>query len=132
MRKLALLILIAALAALLLVAPNALWLERSSALVDNNSADPVTLRVIISDDPDQEIELGTLAPGASRFLWIDPVGEATLAVELHDDAGWRRHCGEYVEAGMYRVEITVAAPDRVECKTELPLLNRLFIVDYLS
>ena len=132
MRKLALSVLTAAFLALLLVAPNALWLERSSAVIHNNSADPVILRVIISDDPDQEIELGTLAPGAARFLWIDPVGEATLTIELRDGAGWRRHCGEYVEAGMYRVEITVAAPDRVECKTGLPLLNRLFIVDYLS
>ena len=132
MRKLALSILAAALVALLMVAPNALWLERSSAKVHNTSAAPVTLRVIISDHPDQIIELGTLLPGASRFLWIDPVGEATLEVELRDGAGWRRHCAEYIEAGMYRVEITVAAPDRVECITELVLIERLLIIDYLS
>jgi len=131
MRKLAWSILAAILLAALLVAPNLLWLERSSARINNIGATEVTLRIVMSDDPAKTVELGTLAPGASRFQWIHPVGEATLGIEVRDGAEWQPHCNEYVEAGMYRVEITVAAPDQVECRTELTFLNRLLVVDYL-
>jgi hypothetical protein len=33
---------------------------------------------------------------------------------------------------MYRVEITVRARDDVSCDTDLPLLNRLLVIDLLS
>jgi hypothetical protein len=118
--------------AVLLVAPNAYWLERSSAKIHNIGNTGVTLRIALSDDPAKTIEIGTLPPGASRFQWIYPVGEATLGVEVRDKAEWRRHCNEYIEAGMYRVEITVTAPDQVACSTELPFLGRLLILDMMS
>ena len=118
-------------ATLLITAPNALWLARSSALVRNTGATAMTLRLVIIDQTDQVVEVGELAPGASRFLWIDPMGEATLAIEVRDGTAWRRHCGEYVEAGMYRVEITARTPDDVTCRTELPFLDRLLVLDYL-
>ena len=117
--------------ALLLIAPNALWLSRSSAVVRNTGAEAIELRLVIVDEPDQVIEAGTLAPGESKFLWIDPIGEATLAVEVLDASVWKRHCAEYIEAGMYRVEITAQVPDVVTCQTELPGLDRLLILDYL-
>jgi hypothetical protein len=119
-------------AALIVIAPNALWLSRSSALIHNNGAAAMTLRLVITGESDRFIEAGVLAPGTSRFLWIDPVGEATLAIEVRDGDTWRRHCGEYIEAGMYRVEITARAPDEVTCRTELPFLDRLLVLDYLS
>ncbi len=122
----------AIMAAMLVIAPNTLWLARSSAVVRNIGNDAITLRIVIIDHTDRIVEAGELPPGASRFLWVDPVGEATLAVEVLDGDDWQRHCGEYVEAGMYRVEVLVRAPDSVTCRTELPLLNRLFLADYLS
>ena len=131
MRKLAWSILAALVLAVLLVAPNFLWLGRSSAKIRNIGDTEVTLRIVISDDPAKTVELGRLAPGASRFIWIDPVGEATLGIKVMEGTEWRRHCNEYVEAGLYRVEITVATPDQVECHTDLSFLSRLLILDYL-
>jgi hypothetical protein len=131
MRKLAWMILAVVVLAVLLVAPNAYWLERSSAIIHNIGDTGVTLRIVISDDPAKTVEIGTLAPGASQFQWIYPVGEATLGVEVRDGAEWWRHCNEYIEAGMYRVEITVAAPDRVACRADLPIFSRLLILDMI-
>ena len=69
------------LAAMLLVAPNALWLSRSSAVIHNRGPRALTLRLVLLDEAtDRAIEVGELAPGASQFLWIDPAGEATLVV----------------------------------------------------
>ncbi|MHA1528272.1 MAG: hypothetical protein ACTSVG_04590 [Alphaproteobacteria bacterium] len=118
-------------AALLVLAPNALWLSRSSAKLRNIGAETMALRIILVGATERIIEVGALAPGTSRFAWIDPVGEATLAVEVQDSTGWRRHCGEYVEGAMYRVEIEARTPDDVSCTTELPPLNRLLVLDYL-
>lgn len=133
MPKITLWILLAVLlTTLIVIAPNALWLTRSSALVRNSGATERTLRLVIVGEPDRFIEAGALAPGESRFLWIDLFGEATLAVEVKDSSAWQRHCTEYVKAGMYRVEVTAHAPDKVTCRTELPLLDRLLVLDYLS
>jgi len=118
--------------AVLVIAPNALWLSRSSALIHNTGDATMTLRLVIVGPPDRITDAGALAPGASRFQWIDLNGEATLAVEVRGSAGWQRHCVEYVEAGMYRVEVVARAPDDVACQTDLPLLDRLLILDYLQ
>jgi len=120
------------LAAMLAVAPNALWLSRSSAIIHNTGTHPLTLRFAYFDQPERIIDIGTLPPGTSRFLWLDPIGEATLVIHVKDDAAWREHCANYIEQGMYRVEITARTPDDVTCSTELPFLDRLLIVDYLS
>jgi len=124
-------LLAAILAALLVVAPNGLWLSRSSAKVSNTGARAMTLRIVIIGATERIVEVGALAPGTARFVWIDPAGEATLAVEVRDGPDWRRHCAEYIEAGMYRVGIEARAPDDVSCTTELAPLNRLLVLDYL-
>ena len=90
------------------IAPNLLWLARSSAMVRNASAEELALRIIVTDETVQHIVM-VLAPGGLEFLWIDPEGEATLTVEANDGTNWRSYCSEYVEDGMYRVEITVRA-----------------------
>jgi hypothetical protein len=118
--------------AMLVIAPNALWLSRSSAIIHNTGEATMTLRLVIVGPPDRIIDAGELAPGTSRFQWIDLNGEATLTVEAHDGVEWQRHCVEYVEAGMYRVEVAARAPDDVACQTDLPLLDRLLILDYLQ
>jgi hypothetical protein len=120
------------LAALLAIAPNALWLSRSNAIIHNAGAEAITLRLVYMGQPDRVIATGEFAPGASRFLWLDPLGEATLVVDVEDGDGWRRHCANYIEQGMYRVEIVARGPDEVLCRTELPLLKRLLVLDFLS
>lgn len=119
-------------AALLVIAPNALWLSRSSAVVRNTGAAVIDIRLVILGEPNRIIDTSMLAPGRSRFVWIDIFGEATLAVEVNEGSAWHRHCTEYVEAGMYRVEVTAHAPDQVTCRTELPFLDRLLVLDYLQ
>lgn len=125
-------LLVIILAAFLAIAPNALWLDRSSVLLRNAASEPLSFRIILSDDPNRTTEIGTLDPGATRFLWIDPIGEATLAVEASDGGDWYNHCTEYVEQGMYRVEITARSVTDVTCDTDLPITSHLLILDYLS
>ena len=125
-------IFLAALAAgALALAPNALWLARSSAVVHNRAAEPVELRLVLGEDIPLVNRLGTLRPGGSRFTWLAAGGEVTLHVELRGEDGWRRHCGEYVEGSMYRVGVVIRARDKVACSTELALFGRLLLADIL-
>lgn len=119
-------------AALMVIAPNALWLSHSSAVVHNTGPQTLTLRFAYFDDTERIVEIGALAPGASRFLWLDPVGEATLVVQVKDGAGWRQHCANYIEPGMYRVEVTARTATEVNCDVDLPIFDRLLVLDYLS
>lgn len=121
-----------ALIAIVTLAPNLLWLSRSSVVLHNATPDPVTLHVILSGDPEQVSEDVVLAPGEGHFQFIAPRGEASVSVEVAEGLGWLRHCSEYVEAGMYRVEITIRTPEDVTCTTSLPLFERLLIRDVLS
>ena len=118
--------------AALAVAPNALWLSRSSAIVHNTGTGELTVRFAYFDDPERIVEIGTLSAGTSRFLWLDPIGEATLVIHIQDGTEWLEHCASYIEQGMYRVEVTARSPTQVECDTDLPIFDRLLILDYLS
>lgn len=119
-------------AATLVIAPNALWLSRSSAIIHNTAAAPMTLRLVYMGPPDRIVTTSELAPGASRFLWIDTTGEATLVIEVRDGSEWRRHCANYIEQGMYRVDVTIRSAADVECDSDLPLFDHLLVLDYLS
>lgn len=125
---------ILALLALLVLGPNLLWASRSSVMLHNVSQRPMVVRLVLTDEPPQVIDAGTLEPGARRFMWITPSGEASLSVEVEDEhgLGWRRHCNDYVEDGMYRVEATIASPDEVTCEVSLPIFERLLVRDVLE
>lgn len=120
-----------ALVALVVLTPNLLWVSRSSVALRNDGADPLTIRLVLADDPAQVVEAGALAPGQGRFMWIVPRGDATLMVEIQDGGVWNRHCATYVEEGMYRVEIKLRSPSEVACKVSFPILERLLIRDVL-
>ena len=110
---------------LVTLGPNLLWVSWSSVALRNDGPEPLTIRLVLADDPPQVIEAGTLAPGKGKFMWIEPAGEATLSVEVEDAGLWNRHCAAYVEESLYRVEITLRSPAEVACKTSLPVLERL-------
>jgi len=118
-------------AALLATAPNTLWLVRSTAVVRSHSAVPLGLSIVVEDEGPRSTDLGTLSAGDARFLWVEARGEATLFVEVVHEGDRHRHCGEYVEAAMYHVEVVILAPDEVICHVELPLLDRLLLLDLL-
>jgi hypothetical protein len=120
-----------ALVALVVLTPNLLWVSRSSVALRNDGADPLTIRLVLADDPAQVVEAGALAPGQGRFMWIVPRGDATLMVEVQDGGLWNRHCATYVEEGMYRVEFKLRSPSEVACKVSFPILERLLIRDVL-
>ena len=124
-----LLLFVAALAAF---APNALWLSRSSMVIENAGERSHEVRLLLADNPDRLIEIGAIDRGARHFQWITPVGEAILEVDVHDGDVWRRHCSVYVEDSLYRVAVTVHSPRDVTCKANLPLLTHMLLVDYYS
>ena len=113
----------------LAVAPNGLWLARSTVVVRNQAAEPVDLTLVTEDEVRRRTELGTLAAGDVRFLWLAAQGEATLFLELGGGDAPGRHCGTYVEGAMYHVAVTVHAPGEVTCRTTLPFLRRLLVVE---
>ncbi len=53
-------------------------------------------------------------------------------IHVKDGADLREHCANYIEQGMYRVEVTAHSPTEIECDTDLPLFDRLLMLDYLS
>ncbi len=119
-------------AAILVVAPNGLWLDGSSAVVRNAGTEPLELRIVLQTKPGHILGEAQLGPGEARMFWLEIDGEASLEVEIRDGGAWRRYCGEYVEPSMYRVEVTARSPAEVACQTELPLTSRLLIRDYLN
>jgi len=120
-----------ALLMLVTLGPNLFWVSWSSVALQNDGPEPLTVRLLLADDPPQQIDVGTLKPGEGRFLWIEPEGEATLSVEIEDAGLWNRHCAAYVEDSLYRVEIRLRSPSEVACKTSLPVLERLLIRDVM-
>jgi len=118
--------------ALVVLTPNLMWASRSSVLLHNAATEPLAIRLLLSDAPEQVIDAGTLAPGEKRFLWIVPRGEATLSVDVQEGIGWHRNCKTYVEEAMYRVAITIRSPAEVTCETSLPMFRRLLVVDVLG
>jgi hypothetical protein len=116
---------------LLVLAPNLMWASRSSVLLHNAAAEPLAVRLVLIDEPEQVIDAGRLDPGERRFLWIAPRGEATLSVDVEAGIGWDRHCAAYVEEAMYRIEITIASAEDVACETSFPIFERLLVRDVL-
>lgn len=117
--------------ALIAVVPNGLWLVRSTSFVRSHSVEPASVRIVVEDEQRRMTDLGTLVAGEARFLWIAARGEATFFVEVATAGAQRRHCSEYVQGTMYHVEVVIYAPDEVACRVELPLLDRLLLLDLL-
>lgn len=118
-------------AVLLIILANGLWLARSTAVVRNQGAEPVSLTIVLEDGQHRSTDIGTLGAGEAQFLWIPARGEATLYVAVDGEDGPDQHCGAYVEGAMYHVIITVRVPHEVMCRAVLPLLHRLLVLDLL-
>ena len=62
-------------AALVVFAPNLIWLVRSTARVPNHSARE--LRNFCLELGGRDLALGPLAPGQSRFVFLPETGDVT-------------------------------------------------------
>lgn len=118
-------------AGLAALAPNLLWLQRSSALVRNAAATPQTVRLVLLDGAQTEPDPGGLAPGAARFAWIPARGDATLLVEQRVGGEWVPRCQLYVEGSGYRVEVVLISEGEARCDVDLVPFGHLLLADLL-
>jgi hypothetical protein len=112
---------------LILCLPNLLWLSRSTAVVRNESQQTATdVRVNVGSSV---LDVGTLPPGASRFLLLPAGGDATLNVMFRMADVDREACREYLEGSMYHVRVIIAPSLQARCETDLPLFSRLLVTE---
>lgn len=110
--------------ALVVFAPNLIWLARSTARVTNQSGRE--LRNFRLELGGRDLALGLVASGESRFVFLPETGDATLLVGYSTGSRQRTGCDEYVEGNMFHVNVSVG-PDLVpQCAVTLPLTARLF------
>lgn len=97
-------------AAVLAVAPNLLWLVRSTVRVENTGSDVVS--GVVLEACSRARPLGPLEPGASVLRVLPRCGDDTLV--LSTAAG--ESCGLYVEPGMYHVRASIATSGEPGCE----------------
>ncbi|MBX3235694.1 MAG: hypothetical protein KF814_06045 [Nitrospiraceae bacterium] len=94
---------------LLLCAPNLVWLKHSTVRVENRGQEEIQDLVLYACS--QPINLGSLAPGGSRFRLIPHCGEDSLEVRSGDLAV----CNIYVEGQSYHVLAWLTSPMSGDC-----------------
>jgi hypothetical protein len=110
--------------ALVVLAPNLIWLARSTARVTNHSGR--ALRNFRLELGGREVIFGLVAPGQSRFVFLPEAGEATLLVVYSVGTRQRTGCQEYVQGSMFHVNVAIGADLEPRCDVTLPLTGRLF------
>lgn len=111
-------------AALIVFAPNLIWLARSTARITNHSGRE--LRNFRLELGERDVTFGVLAPGQSRFAFLPETGGATLLVVYSVGTRQRTGCQEYVEGRMFHVNVAVGPDLEPQCDMTLPLTERLF------
>jgi hypothetical protein len=100
------------------VAPNVLWLERSTVAIENRSNErigDVELRVCAS-----VLRVARLDPGGSQLLVLPKCGESTLVVVSGASGGGAESCKHYVESKMYHVDVWFDAARQAHCAYGYP------------
>ena len=123
-RALLALALLAFAAALIVFAPNLIWLARSTARITNHSGRE--LRSFRLELGERDVTFGVVAPGQSRFVFLPETGDATLRVVYSVGTRQRTGCQEYVEGSMFHVNVAVGPSLEPQCDVTLPLTERLF------
>ncbi len=124
MRALLALVGLAIVAALIVFAPNLIWLARSTARITNQSGRE--LRNFRLELGERDVTLGLVAPGQSRFVFLPETGDATLLVVYSVGTRQRTGCQEYVEGSMIHVNVVIGPDLESHCDVTLPLTDRLF------
>jgi hypothetical protein len=111
-------------AALLVFAPNLIWLARSTARITNHSGRE--LRNFRLELGERDVTFGVVAPSQSRFVFLPETGDATLLVVYSAGTRQRTGCQEYVEGSMFHVNVAVGPDLEPQCAVTMPLTERLF------
>ena len=124
LRALLALVGLAIVAALIVFAPNLIWLARSTARITNHS--DRELRNFRLELGERDVTLGLVAPGQSRFVFLPETGDATLLVVYSVGTRQRTGCQECVEGSMFHANVVIGADLEPRCQVTLPLTERLF------
>lgn len=113
------------------LAPNLLWLSRSSLIVTNQSGEAVSGLTVAVDGTG--FDLGEIGPGDTRFSLLPKRGDATLEVIIERDGESLVVCRLYVEGQLYRVAVTLNSADDVSCDESISaIFERLLLRDLLA
>ena len=96
--------------ACLLVGPNLFWLSRSTARVENRAAQAAAPVVMLACG--KETSLGSIAPGASRFVVLPKCGDDTLEIRVGAQPA---RCRTYIEGEMYHVRARLTSSTTADC-----------------
>jgi hypothetical protein len=124
MRALLALVGLVVLAALIVFAPNLIWLARSTARITNQSGRE--LRNFRLELGERDVTLGLVTPGQSRFVFLPETGGATLLAVYSAGTRQRTGCQEYVEGSMFHVNVVIGPDLEPQCDVTMPLTGRLF------
>jgi hypothetical protein len=111
-------------AALIVLAPNLIWLARSTARITNHSGRE--LRNFRLELGERDVTLGLVTPGQSRFVFLPETGAAALLVDYSVGTRQRTGCQENVEGSMFHVNVAIGPDLDPHCEVTLPLTGRLF------
>jgi len=117
-------------AAIVVFAPNLIWLARSTARITNHSGRE--LRNFRLELGERDVTLGLVTPGLSRFVFLPETGDATLIVVYSVGTRQRTGCQEYVEGSMFHVDVVIGPDLEAQCDVTLPLTDRLFWTEALG
>ncbi len=108
---------------------NLFWLGFSTARIVNGETE--SIHSVIVHVNEKETELGDLAPGEHRFIFLPKSGDATFTVTYRKGAESELVCSDYVEGEMYHVEVRLQGTNTSRCSVSLPLFSELFILKWL-
>lgn len=111
--------------ALVVWAPNLVWLRRSTVYVENRSNS--TIEAVRLFACDEAIEFGDLEWGESRLRLIPECGDTALSVSSRSHGVEHQICNAAVDASMTHVEAWFDSPTKGDCDYGEPLLSPLLL-----
>ena len=115
---------------LIVFAPNLVWLVKSTAFISNRSSKALNfLTVHINRN---NIQLGRLMPGQSRFIMLPKTGDTTFEISYVKGGNLVHNCRQYVEDSMYSVEARIYDTRTPECNVKFPFLSESFLVKMIN
>ena len=108
------------------IAPNLVWLARSTTRITNTGEDILSAVIVYVDDKGTAIS--ELQPGDSQFLFLPKSGDANYRVSFVKGSSVLHVCQEYVEGDMYHMETQLSDAENSRCDATLPLFSSLLIL----